>query len=120
MLEDVFKEKKDHSVIKRTTMPTNPIITPIAKKTAESKGVLRLKCEAVPRHLCMVTRNTSTNVATPSVPINSQLRTRYFGKKFIIHASDRVVIPKENPNVMALRQETGPSHDPPSTSLNYS
>ena len=86
----------------------------IIAKTASSKAVEALKCEATPRHLCMSIRNTSAMLARPNVPISSQPHTWRRGKKVMTQARDRETNPNERPKTIGLRHETGPSHEPPS------
>ena len=96
------------TAITMTTMPTTPIVAPIQTKTAASKGVAKLKWEGTPRQTCIVTRETSASTAMPRAPINSQLSERRVGRKLMTHVRQRVVIPKEKPKLIALRQEKGP------------
>jgi hypothetical protein len=107
----VSSRSRNTSRVQSATMTlTDRISTPIVVNTAPSNAVAVLKCDATPRHCCMSINATSamSNAATAAA---CRVRRTVGGIKLNTHASDRHKTPVENPNVMGLRQLTGPSRD---------
>src|SRR5215213_709857 len=109
------RARNDRTVMKTVSSTRTVTSEPIAENTIPSKAVSLLKWEATPRHFCMDTRKTSASDATAKVPITSQ-PTDFLGRRKDMN-QDTVarVIPNDSPNTTGLRQDTGPSHGPPST-----
>src|SRR2546422_8154783 len=107
--------KKDKQRPAKMTMPVTRIRKPIARKTAESNGVLLFKWEGTPRHCCIPTRNTSPRFARPRVPASNHPRILLFGRKVRNQATDMQVKPKDSPKRVGLRHEVSPSKEPPVT-----
>jgi hypothetical protein len=102
-------------VISTVTRPTTATSRPISEKTEESKAVCSLKCEGTPRHFCIEIRKTSPIDATDSVPIRIQPVSRRVRMKVINQVNVSSVMPKDRPNTIGFRHETGPVQEPPST-----
>ena len=80
-----------------------------------SKVVVSLKCDATPRQVCMEMRKTSPREAIAKTPITSQPTRRRGWRKAISQVTVARVRPKDRPNTIGLRHDSGPSHAPPST-----
>src|SRR5690625_198782 len=106
---------KDMIVSTSRATATIDTMIPITLKTAASKLVAKLKWEGTPHHVCIVMNAVSTTLATPSDPNSTHetvLRSRsVWATKAIVNA----VIPNDKPNNMGLRQDSGPSREPPVT-----
>jgi hypothetical protein len=100
-----------------TTVTTTTRVTsiPIRSNTDASNAVSRLKWDATPRHRCIVISATSPTEAVTRMRVIAQVATLPARRKPTTHASVARVMPKESPKTTGLRQDTGPSHGPPST-----
>ena len=97
------------------TRATRTTSRPMAEKTIPSKAVSSLKCDATPRHFCIEMRKTSPTAANAKTPSSSQ-PTAFLGRRKLMNqVTVTSVIPNDRPNTTGLRQDTGPSHGPPST-----
>jgi len=72
-----------------------------------------LKCDGTPRQTCSDTNAVSSTQAAVNAPSNIVLVRSRNRRNDVTHAMAIDVKPNESPNVIALRSESGPSHDAP-------
>jgi hypothetical protein len=105
----------DHTVMTTTATARTVTSAPIIEKTAASNGVLSLKCDGTPRHLCIEMRATSPTEQNVSVPSTIHPAALGGRRRPMTQLSVTSARPKDRPKTTGLRQETGPAHGPPST-----
>ena len=102
-------------MISAVITPTTNTSVPIAEKTISSNAVVSLKWEGTPRQVCMEIRKTSPSDARLKMATTSQPARRLGRRNPRSHVTVSRVIPKDRPNTIGLRQDSGPVQAPPST-----
>lgn len=99
----------------RSTTATTVTIMPMALKTFASKDVAKLKWDGTPRQVCIVMSAVSATLTTPRDPSNTHDDVLPSRRAEATQAIVAAVMPNDNPNRSGLRQDSGPSNEPPVT-----
>jgi len=101
-------------VTKTVTRRTTPTRIPIQENTVSSNTVSSLKCDATPRHFCIEIRKTSPRDAIPRAAATTHPVTLPNLRNVMNQVSVATATPKEKPNRIGLRHDSGPCNEPPS------